>query len=94
MHVPVHVRPGASKASVGGTHDDAIVVRVVEPAHKGAATQGVLVAVARALAVPVNAVDVVLGATSRRKLLAVTIDPRRAADISARLDALRAQPAH
>jgi uncharacterized protein YggU (UPF0235/DUF167 family) len=86
MRVAIHVKPGAKRADVGGTHDDALVVRVREPAVDGRATEAALRAVADVLAVPRGAITLVTGATSRRKILDVDgADP-------AVLAVLRAEP--
>lgn len=71
MRVEVHVKPGASRSAVGGTHDGALVVRVTARAVDGKATEAVLVAVAHAFGVAARDVTLVRGATSRRKLLEV-----------------------
>jgi uncharacterized protein YggU (UPF0235/DUF167 family) len=69
VRLELHVRPGASSTAVGGTHDGALVVRVVEPADAGRATEAALTAVARAVGIPRRSVTLVRGATSRRKLI-------------------------
>ncbi|HET6965735.1 MAG TPA: DUF167 domain-containing protein [Acidimicrobiales bacterium] len=71
MRIEIHVRPGASRAGVGGSHDGALVVRVAEPADAGRATAAALRAVAEALGVPGRAVTLLRGAASRRKLIEV-----------------------
>ncbi len=75
MRVEIYVRPGASETRVGGEHDGALVVRVVERADAGRATEGALRAVARALGVPSRSLTLVRGATSRRKLIEIADDP-------------------
>jgi uncharacterized protein (TIGR00251 family) len=87
MRVEVHVKPGASRTEVGGTHDGALVVRVTARAVDGKATEAVLAAVAAAFGVPAKDVTLVRGATSRRKLLEVVGADERA--LSDRADALR-----
>lgn len=72
--MPVRVRPGASRTTVGGAYGDALVVRVQERAVDGRATEAALRAVAAALDVPRRAVRLVSGPTSRDKVLAVTGD--------------------
>jgi uncharacterized protein len=67
MRLEIHVRPGASTTIVGGEHDGALVVRVVESADEGRATKAALKAVAKALGLPRRSVTLVRGATSRRK---------------------------
>lgn len=73
MRVAIHVRPSASATVVGGEYDGALVVRVVEPADGGRATDSALRAVAKALALPRRSVSLVRGATSRRKLIEVDV---------------------
>ncbi len=73
MRVTIHVRPGSARPGVGGGHDGALVVRVGQPAERGAATEAALRAVAAALGVPARAVTLAHGATSRRKVLDVAV---------------------
>ncbi len=86
----VRVKPGASRAKVGGRHDGAhgpaLVVAVTARAVDGAATEAALRAVAEALDVRRSAVELVTGRTSRDKVLAV--DPAPAALVE-RIAALR-----
>lgn len=90
LRVPVRVRPGASRTRVGGRYGEGegarLVVAVSARAVDGAATEAVLRAVADALGVRRHQVDLVHGATSRDKLLAVHGAPP---DALARLAALR-----
>lgn len=69
MRVSIRVRPGTSRASVGGIHDGALVVRVNERAVDGQATEAALSAVAAAFGVRRRDVSLVTGATSRTKLV-------------------------
>ena len=73
VRLEVHVRPGSSAAAVGGEHDGALVVRVVERAESGRATEAALRALAEALGVPRRSVKLVRGATSRRKLIEIDV---------------------
>jgi hypothetical protein len=52
MRFEILVRPSGSETSVGGEHDGALVVRVVQPADAGRATEAALRAVAKAVAGP------------------------------------------
>lgn len=88
MQVAIHVRPGASRASVGGAYGGALLVRVVEPADRGRATAAALRAVAEALGVPRRSVTLVAGATSRRKTVAVDVDGSDGGAIEVRLASL------
>jgi uncharacterized protein YggU (UPF0235/DUF167 family) len=71
MRVAIWVRPGSSKAHVGGSHDGALVVRVHEPAVDGRATEAALGALAAALGVRRRDLTLVTGASSRTKVVAV-----------------------
>ena len=71
MRVTVWVRPGSPRPGVGGQHDGALVVRVGERAVDGRATAAALAAVAAAFGVRRQAVTLVAGATSRRKIVDV-----------------------
>jgi len=68
----IWVRPGSARPGVGGEHDGALVVRVSARAVDGRATAAALAAVAAAFGVRRQAVTLVAGTTSRRKLLDVT----------------------
>ena len=82
MRITIRVRPGASRPSVGGEHDGALVVRVSAPAVEGRATEAALAAVAAAFGVRRDAVTLVTGRTSRTKVVEVAGgDPRRLADL-------------
>jgi uncharacterized protein len=72
--VKVWVRPGASRTSVGGSHDGALIVRVSPPAADGRATEAVLVAVAAAVGVRRRCVHLVSGTTNRTKVIDIEGD--------------------
>ncbi len=76
---------------MGGSHDGALVVRVVEPADAGKATAGALRAVAGALDVPRRCVTLVRGATSRRKTVEVGGAGVDEAALAGRVERLREQ---
>jgi uncharacterized protein YggU (UPF0235/DUF167 family) len=79
LRLSVRVKPGASRTRVGGRHGDAaLVVTVTEKAVGGAATEAVLRAVAEALGIPRRSVTLLVGATSRDKVLGVEPGERRA----------------
>ncbi len=75
MRISIHVKPGSSRAYVGGAHGQALVVRVSEPAVAGRATAAAVRAVAAAFGVAPREVVVVSGATSRAKVVEVAGDP-------------------
>ena len=89
MRVEIHVRPSASDTAVGGEHDGALVVRVVDPADGGRATDAALRAVAKALGVPRGSVTLVRGATSRRKLIEIDARSKTDQSLATALRALR-----
>lgn len=79
VRIAVRVKPGASRNRVGGRHGaDALVVAVTAKAVDGAATEAVLRAVAEALGMPRRSVSLLVGATSRDKVLGVDAGERRA----------------
>ena len=65
----VHVRPRASRESVGGDHDGALRVAVRAAPSDGKANEAVCRAVAGALELPGRAVELISGGKSRRKRL-------------------------
>ena len=71
VRITVWVRPGSPRPGVGGAHDGALVVRVSARAVDGQATAAALAAVAAAFGVRRQAVTLVAGATSRRKIVDV-----------------------
>lgn len=93
LRLPVRVKPGSSRTRVGGRHGaDALVVAVTAKAVDGAATEAVLRAVAEALGIPRRSVTLLVGATSRDKVLGVDPGDRRA-DLEERVSVLMGPPA-
>jgi uncharacterized protein YggU (UPF0235/DUF167 family) len=85
MRFVVRVHPGARRTMVGGSHDGALVVRVVARAVDGAATAAVMQALADAFGVSAREVLLVKGATSRTKVVEiVSADPAILQDLLAR----------
>jgi len=74
FELDVHVRPGARSTQVGGSHDGVLAVKVAAPPADGQANEAVCRAVAAALGVRPTAVELVRGASSRRKRLRVDGD--------------------
>ena len=81
----IRVRPGSSRAAVGGDHGGALVVRVCEQAVDGKATEAALRALAAAFGVPRREIRLVSGPASRDKVVAVTGDPAALGPILDRL---------
>jgi uncharacterized protein (TIGR00251 family) len=87
VRIAIRVKPGSSRAAVGGRHADseALIVAVTARAVDGKATEAALRAVADAFSVPRRDVTLVTGATSRDKVVEVDGD---AAALAGRRDAL------
>ena len=67
----LRVQPGARRDAVVGRHGDALKVAVAAPADRGRANEAVLDLVAGVLGVGRPAVELVAGASSRTKRVAV-----------------------
>ena len=67
----VLVQPRASRSRIGPVHGDRLKVAVTAPPVDGEANTAVVAAIAKALRVPKRNVEVVAGATGRRKTLRV-----------------------
>ena len=87
VEFPVHVRPRARRAKVGGEHAGALEVRVRAAPVDGAANAEVIALVAESLGVRRADVELVSGAKTRRKRLRAFGD---AAALELRLRALEA----
>jgi uncharacterized protein YggU (UPF0235/DUF167 family) len=81
----VRVHPRARRDRIAGVHSDALKLEVTSVPEGGAANRAVERLLVRALGVPASGVAVVLGATSRGKVVAV--DGLAAADAAALLEA-------
>ncbi|MBL9016141.1 MAG: DUF167 domain-containing protein [Myxococcales bacterium] len=66
------VQPRASRAKVGPEHDGRLKVAVTAPPVDGEANAAVIATLAKALGVGRSAVEIVAGATGRRKTVRVT----------------------
>lgn len=71
MRVLVQVKPGASRAAVGGEREGALLIAVNAQPTGGQATAAALKALAKALGVAPREVVLLRGATSRTKLVEV-----------------------
>ena len=69
--VDVHVMPNAAKTQIQGLHDGALRVRLHAPPVDGKANLALLAWLAATLGVPKSAVELLRGATARRKQLRV-----------------------
>jgi len=75
----LHVQPGASRTEVAGTHGDALKLRIASPPVDGKANATLLAYIADAFGVPLRAVTLVRGDTSRQKTVRIE-SPRRRPD--------------
>jgi len=89
VRAEIHVRANAAYSSVGGEFDGALVVRVVEPAESGRATEAALGAVAECLQVPRRSVALLRGSRSRRKLIEIRVSSADELRVEAALARLR-----
>ena len=67
----VRVVPRASKNQIVGMHGDALKVRLTAPPVEGRANEALIACLARRLGVRKSQVEIVAGATSRRKMIRV-----------------------
>jgi uncharacterized protein len=73
--INVSVTPGAAKSEVVGVMEDGTLkVRVTAPPEKGKANEQVREMLSEHFSVPKNCVEVVRGATSRRKQIRIIQD--------------------
>jgi uncharacterized protein len=76
--VEVKALPGASRSAVAGLRDGALLVRVAAPPEKGKANDELRACLARELGIARSAIELVSGASSRRKRLSLPIETREA----------------
>jgi uncharacterized protein len=67
----VYIQPRASKSEVAGMHDGVIKIRIAAPAVENAANVALVAFVADQLGIAKRSVRIVLGGTSRRKVLEI-----------------------
>jgi uncharacterized protein (TIGR00251 family) len=87
VRIAVRVKPGASRARVGGSYgpEGALVVSVNAPPVDGAANDAVIRAVAEAFGIRRRCVRLVSGQAARSKVLSLDIDDGESERISDRL---------
>jgi uncharacterized protein (TIGR00251 family) len=67
----VRVVPRACKNEIAGVHGDALKVRLAAPPVEGKANEALIAFLAQRLGVRKSQVEIVAGATSRRKMIRV-----------------------
>lgn len=70
--VDILVQPRASRAKIGPMHDGRIKIAVTAPPVDGEANAAVVELVAKQLGIARGSVEVIAGASSRRKTLRIT----------------------
>ncbi len=73
----VHVRPRASHSAVAGVYDGVLALRVCAPPADGQANDAVIDLLATTFGVRTSAVEIVRGASARRKLVRIRGDVGR-----------------
>jgi uncharacterized protein (TIGR00251 family) len=73
----VHVRPRASRSALAGVHDGLLALRVCAPPADGQANDAVIDLLATTFGVRASAVEIVRGASARRKLIRIRGDVER-----------------
>lgn len=71
IRLSVRVKPGSSRARVGGSHDGVLIVSVNAPPVDGAANEAVIGALADALGIKKRQIRVSSGHSARTKILAI-----------------------
>lgn len=69
--ISVHVQPKASRTQCAGLHGHAIKIRVAAPPSDGAANEELCRFLARTCGLPLSAVEILSGASSRQKRILV-----------------------
>lgn len=69
--VPVIAQPGAKRNAIVKFYDGAVKIAVNQPPDKGRANEAILSVLAKALNLPARSLELVAGATSRRKMVLV-----------------------
>jgi uncharacterized protein (TIGR00251 family) len=73
----IHAQPGAKRTEVSGVHGGHLKVRLAAPAAEGKANATLIAFLAHAFAVSEQAVTLVRGAGSRRKVVRIATPKRR-----------------
>ena len=71
IRLPIKVVPGSSRNCIAGWLGEALRVRVTAPPERGKANTAVEKVIAKALGVPNDAVNIVKGPTSPRKIVEI-----------------------
>jgi uncharacterized protein (TIGR00251 family) len=69
VRITVRVQPRASRSEIVGLHGDALKVRLTAPPVNGAANVALVELLADTIGIPVRAITIVAGASSRTKVV-------------------------
>jgi len=69
VRLSIRVQPRASRTEIAGIHGDALRVRLTAPPVDGAANDALIRFLADAFQIPVRAVTIVAGTSSRSKIV-------------------------
>lgn len=69
VRVTVRVQPRAARSEIAGVHGDALKVRLTAPPVDGAANEALIRFLATTFGIPVRAITIVAGASSRTKIV-------------------------
>ncbi|MFT3856437.1 MAG: DUF167 domain-containing protein [Aquabacterium sp.] len=89
----ISVSPNAKKTEVVGWHDGALRLRLAAPPVDGAANEALRKWLAKELGVPQGSVELLRGASGRRKQWALNATPQAVSEWLARQTALQNRPA-
>lgn len=67
----IHVQPKASRTACAGLYDGAVKIRVAAPPADGKANEALMVFLAERLGVPLSSLELLAGASGRRKRVLV-----------------------
>jgi len=79
----LHVQPSAKISEIAGIHGEALKIRLAAPPVEGRANEALQKFIAELFAVPRRQVEMVQGAQSRRKVVAISgskVDPETLLD--------------
>jgi hypothetical protein len=79
----LHVQPGAKISVIAGIHGEALKIRLAAPPVEGRANEALQKFIAELFAVPRRRVELIQGAQSRRKVVAISgskVDPETLPD--------------
>lgn len=77
LTLTIHVQPSAKRSEIAGAHGDSLRIRLAAPAAEGKANAALRTFLAAAFGVPKQAVTLVRGARSRRKVVRIAAPEQR-----------------